>query len=614
MASSKLRSPAARHREILRPFYSLLGVLVLAGAALLLSGAAWERTQRTFLDRLERQHLPGPMLGKEASKGVADLDRLLQDAWLQGATPALGQREDAVLQAIAQTLDSLAALAVGGEATAQGHCIQRARRHQGAIVTALEAGRTAPGPLQAHVEALEISLFQLSRLHSAGVEGLLARLETHRRRGLLILAAGSLLVVLLAGVLVIWILASLRARLAEHQRTEEALLHRERELQQASKMEALGTLVGGVAHDFNNLLTAVLGNADRLLGEVGSHPRIAGGLREIQRAGERAAGLTRQLLAFSRNEAIQPRVVRPGPLLRELYPLLRRLIPEDIDLSMDLADGLHPVLMDPVQMEQVMINLVVNARDAMPGGGRIRIQAGNVSRQVEPNPAGPVPGGNYVRVRVEDDGEGMPPEVRERVFEPFFTTKEIGRGTGLGLATVHGIIRRLGGFVEVRSEAGRGSCFDLYLPRAEAPALEELAEGTAAGELGGWETILVVEDEDQVRRLAVTGLQEAGYRTLEASHGAEALAICRSHVGPIHLLLTDVVMPGMQGHELAERIRGERPEIRVIYMSGYTQDAPLGGMAPDTAPVMAKPFKLSELLAMVRDELGRIPASPSTSG
>ncbi len=379
----------------------------------------------------------------------------------------------------------------------------------------------------------------------------------------------------------------------------------EGQLRQAQKMEAVGQLAGGIAHDFNNLLTAIVGYATLLERTLPPDAAAREEAQEIIGAARRAANLTHQLLAFSRKQVLRPTVVDVNVVVRDIERILHRVIGEHITLRTSLDPGLAPVLADPSQLDQVIMNLAVNARDAMPGGGRITIETANVPldtelAQVHPDAR---PGG-YVLLTVSDTGTGLSPDATAHLFEPFFTTKEVGKGTGLGLATVYGIVRQSGGFIGVDSEPGRGTRFRIYLPRAESPAKEpvksHVAPSTASLEAG---TVLVVEDEAGVRHLARDVLRRSGYRVLEAADGAEALRLVAQE-GTIDLLLTDVVMPGMSGAELAERFRALRPRARVLYASGYADEA-LGshGLPSGGVPYLQKPFEPDDLVRRVRELL-----------
>jgi two-component system, cell cycle sensor histidine kinase and response regulator CckA len=376
----------------------------------------------------------------------------------------------------------------------------------------------------------------------------------------------------------------------------------EEQLHQAQKMQAIGQLAGGVAHDFNNLLTIIAGHTELLLGRYDEPGELNHALNDIRDAGMRAAGLTRQLLAFSRRAVLEPKVLDLNTVVQETQRMLRRIVPEDVEMVTRLAPRLHPVSVDQSQIGQVLINLVVNARDAITNSGRIEIETANCDVRRGSGMHADARPGRSVMLTVRDNGAGMPPEVMNRVFEPFFTTKQTGAGTGLGLAMVYGIVKQSGGHVEVRSEHGAGSEFRVILPAAEHTHLPAPPPPPAADEpLTGDETLLVVEDEESVRRLAVLALREHGYRVIEAGNGAEALRTLGTYKGTIDLVVTDVVMPVMGGRQLVEALRPLRPEARVLYVSGYTDDAVIrhGVQRADVA-FLQKPYTPSDLAEKVR--------------
>ena len=381
----------------------------------------------------------------------------------------------------------------------------------------------------------------------------------------------------------------------------------EQQLRQAQKMEAVGRLAGGVAHDFNNILTAITGYADLLLEDLGTTDRRRDDIAEIRKATERTAVLTRQLLAFSRQQVMQVRVLDLNDVVADTQNMLGRLLGEDIALVTRLDPALGAVKADPGQLEQVIMNLAVNARDAMPGGGKLTIETANAELDDtyvrEHFPARP---GSYVMLAVSDTGTGMSDEVQSHLFEPFFTTKEKGKGTGLGLATVYGIVKQSGGYIWVYTEPGHGTTFKIYLPRvAGAPA--QRASGPKASPVGaGTETVLLAEDEAAVRAVARHALERQGYTVLEASSGEAALDLAERHSGRIHLLLTDVIMPGMNGRALALRLSELRPDLRVVYMSGYTEEAiTRHGVLEPGLTYVQKPFTPEGLARKVREVLDR---------
>jgi two-component system, cell cycle sensor histidine kinase and response regulator CckA len=380
--------------------------------------------------------------------------------------------------------------------------------------------------------------------------------------------------------------------------------HLEDQLRQSQKLEAVGRLAGGVAHDFNNLLMAILGYCDSLLIDPGLRSSTRADVEEIQKAGQSAASLTNQLLAFSRRQILQPRVLHLKDVVTRTESLLRRVIGEDIVLVKRIDERLGLVRADPGQIEQIIMNLAVNARDAMPNGGDLIIEARNADLDdayVAQHP-GSSPG-RHVMLAITDTGIGMADEIRARIFEPFFTTKEPGKGTGLGLATVYGIVKQSGGSIWVYSEPARGTSFKIYLPIVVAPA-DEKAAPTIDEIKGGCETILVVEDQASVRSLIRKTLNTYGYVVLEAAHGEEALRVLDNHEGTVDLLLSDVVMPTMTGPELVERVRHAYPDMCVVYMSGYTDDTVvLGGVITSGTPFLQKPFTSQGILRTVRGVL-----------
>lgn len=378
---------------------------------------------------------------------------------------------------------------------------------------------------------------------------------------------------------------------------------RQRELEeqyrQAQKLESIGRLAGGVAHDFNNALTAINGYAELVLADLSPSTPAHAMMLEIRRAGQHAESLTRQLLAFSRRQHLQPAVINLNRVVTETRDLLRRVIGEDIDLVTNLAEPLANVRTDPDQIRQVLMNLAVNARDAMPGGGRLVIATSSVMLGATGGQEMGQPPGPYVRLTVSDTGHGMDPDTQRQVFEPFFTTKERGKGTGLGLSTVYGIVKQSGGYIRLHSRPGSGTSFVIDLPVADAE-LDETTRPAGQADIAGRETILVVEDQEDVRRLVVESLGRYGYRTLEAADGDEAERVCRQEPGWIDLVLADVVMPGRTGPEVAAHCLAMRPGIRVLYMSGYVDDMLSGDPSRARQAYIQKPFTPQQLAARVR--------------
>jgi len=389
--------------------------------------------------------------------------------------------------------------------------------------------------------------------------------------------------------------------ITERRAAAESQAHLEEQLRQSQKMEAIGRLAGGVAHDFNNLLTVITGRTSMLLDRARMNDRERQDLEIVLEAGERAAALTRQLLAFSRKQILQPRVLDLNGVIKGLAPMLQRLIGEDVELGIVSRAPESAVLADPGQLEQVVMNLVVNARDAMPQGGRLTLETGNVELDeafarehvgVQPGP--------HVRLAVNDTGVGMDAATRARIFEPFFTTKPEGKGTGLGLATVFGIVAQSGGTIWVESEPGRGTTFTIYLPRVRVTTAPASPVASAQAPRGT-ETVLLVEDDDGVRFVGEDALRRLGYHVLPARNGEEALRASAAHAGRIAILVTDIVMPGMSGPDLHARLAVERPDMKVLFLSGYAPDAVVRNriLDPSTA-FLEKPFGPEALARKVR--------------
>ncbi len=393
--------------------------------------------------------------------------------------------------------------------------------------------------------------------------------------------------------------------ISEQRAAEEEIDVLQEQFRQSQKMEAIGRLAGGIAHDFNNILSIIQGYSDLSLLNLSEGDPLRENIEQIQKASRKAADLTKQLLAFSRRQVMEMRVMDLNILLKSLEKMLQRLIGEDIELSIIMGEGLGRVKADPGQLEQVILNLVVNARDAMPSGGKLTIETANVKLDEAYARAHiAVKSGDYVLLSISDTGEGMTNEIKERIFEPFFTTKE--KGTGLGLSTVYGIVKQSGGNIWVYSEPGCGTSFKIYLPRVDEP-LEERGEAVGEEDLPkGNETVLIIEDEEEVRKIAMAVLRRQGYKVLEAPQGGDAFLICEKYDGPIHLMLTDVVMPRMSGIELAKRLVAMRPEMKVVYMSGYADNAAIQhGFSQEGVDYIQKPFTVSRLARKVREILDR---------
>ncbi|MFN2515260.1 MAG: ATP-binding protein [Pyrinomonadaceae bacterium] len=390
----------------------------------------------------------------------------------------------------------------------------------------------------------------------------------------------------------------------ESKRVEEALGESEEQLRQSKKLEAIGQLAGGVAHDFNNLLTVIGGYSSILLGKLPHGSPHRSSVEEIKKASDRASSLTRQLLAFSRKQILQPKILDLNTVVSDVDKMVRRLIGEDVDLLAITDPALGTVEADPGQIEQVLLNLIVNARDAMPAGGKLTIETGNAVLSEDYALGHAAIAGPYVMLAVSDTGCGMAADLQAHVFEPFFTTKGAGQGTGLGLATVYGIVKQSGGNVWLYSEVGKGTTFKIYLPRVDAVSADHQLSPDTVALPKGTETLLLVEDEDQVRKIVQAILEGQGYNVLSAANGEEALELAEQHDAEIQLMITDVVMPQMSGREIADRLAGIRPRLKVLYMSGYTDDAIVRhGLLDAKLNFIQKPFDAATATRKVREVL-----------
>ncbi len=400
--------------------------------------------------------------------------------------------------------------------------------------------------------------------------------------------------------MVIWFLEAERKK----------LLEAEEKMRQSQKLEAVGRLAGGVAHDFNNILTVILGYSELLSMQLSDGDRSKDA-REIHRAAERASSLTNQLLAFSRKQVFQPRVLNLNEVVTGMDGLLRKLIPESIELSINLGQDIHNVKADPSQMSQVLMNLVLNARDAMPDGGHLTVGTTNAFRPhgVPFDSVSHGAGGSVV-LSVADTGVGMDEETKSKIFDPFFTTKKLGEGTGLGLSTVYGIVKQNGGHIEIQGEPGKGSCFEVLLPAVDLPADE--SETKPSTDVRGGETVLLVEDDRGVREYLHGALESMGYVVLEASNADEAMRLSREHQGALDLLVTDVVMPKLNGKQLAEKLRDSRMDLRIIFVSGHTERKELGVILNSNDSFLQKPFTGEDLARRIRESLSSPGSGNST--
>lgn len=450
-----------------------------------------------------------------------------------------------------------------------------------------------------HFDSFRLSLAQFEKLHNLRANQLIAQLEAGRDAGAYNTIVAAIVIFAASLILIAYGYRALSSSLASHVETEEALEASERRFRDGEKLRAIGQLVGGVAHDFNNLLTVINGYAETSLADDGLPTTARSAIQEILRAGTRAADLTQRLLAFSSRQPVEKRPLNLNELVPDALSMLRPLIGDHIDLSVALGQESLTVEADPSELQQVLTNLIVNARDAVSGGGTISIS----TAPFEASQDGDMPRGRYCRLSVIDDGRGMDAETCERIFEPFFTTKGIGEGTGLGLSMVHGIVRGCGGTINVTSGLGEGARFDVYLPRSDdAPAPSRPVSNATLR--GGQETLLLVEDELQILDLTAERLADLGYTVLTAVNGLDAIEQVKRHVGGIDLIISDVIMPGVNGPEAVKEILTIHPHTHVIYMSGYTDDIVLeSGATSGGAILIRKPFNMDDLARVIRASL-----------
>lgn len=448
----------------------------------------------------------------------------------------------------------------------------------------------------------DLAIEQLYRQHSISAEKTRPDVDSMMARPTPYLSVFAL--ILAATGIAMWVAVGLlRKSIARQVEMEEALAENVERMHHLEKLEALGRLVGGIAHDFNNLLTAVLGQAG-LLQDRETDERKRKGLAEIQEAGRQAAALTKQLLNFGRPAAVEVRVVDLNDLIGNTESMLARIIGEDIELQIDYAEDLYPVELDPGQLQQVIVNLVVNARDAMPDGGQVSIATHNVHIGSSAANVTDVPAGRYVKVTVADTGVGMTEDIREHIFEPYFTTKEMGQGTGLGLATAYGIVNAARGHISVSSRAGAGTRFDILLPRSVETARSPDEVPAVSEDFTGDESVLVVEDEQQIREFLKHGLESLGYRVYLAADAVEGLESCGTDNDPIDVILADVILPGKNGVEFLVQALALQPHAKAILMSGYTDDVlERTGIDESDIPLVHKPFEIAEIARVIRERL-----------
>ncbi len=610
MSSTRIDTP-----PVLRYVYGILAIILVAGTVAMGSLYLAQRDEIETRDEVQSFHLESYSEIQHFNREVETLQTLVEDSFFSGVAVHPGAAGidtvqvsyTGILQSMRSRLTRLSELQARYQDETSAVTLERITDRFNRIDRRLRLAGPNEETLPA-IDALMSNVWQFSRLHSISADTELAKLATRqderpRFLGILLACLGF------SAIAVGYLIYSLNTSLARQAETEDALIGAHERLHNVQKLDALGRLVGGVAHDFNNLLTTILGNTELLQASATGNREVNTSLKEIRTAGQRAATLTRQLLAFSRREHSQRSILDLNELVHGMEAALRRTVGNDIELTCNYASGLHTADLDPGQLQQVMINLISNARDAMPDGGLLTITTENVA--VSMGVEG-IPEGDYVRLSVADNGIGMDEYSRKRIFEPFYTTKEHTSGTGLGLATVHGIVSDSNGHILVESSPGKGTCFHLYFPRVDMPAAA--AQEPAAVPQKGSETILVVDDDEQVLRFVKKGLSSLGYRVITASGGAEGLDICKKERSGVHVIVSDVVMSGINGPRFMARAVKLCPDAIGIYMSAYTDDVILWQRKGlDEIPVLTKPFELEALTRLIRERLDRFDDSESSS-
>lgn len=603
---------------VLRYVYAILAIIVVAVGIVVTSLYLGQQDEIKTRDQVQSFHLESvaesEALAREARMLLASIVGT-PDSEFANRAGAAGIRSmqfgfSGILHSMRSRLVRLSGLQESYDGPVFAKTLQRLVDRFNDIEQTLNNTEIRPATNTA-LMVLSLTIEQYARLHRIAADKKLRELADRQRErpqylNILAVSFGF------GALAVSYLIFSLRRSLVRQKKTEVALAESESRLHQTQKLEALGRLVGGVAHEFNNQLTAILGQAELLHDTAASDKNLELGLSEIKEAGLHAASLTRQLLAFSRQQQVEPRILDLNDVLQDMEDRMWRIIGEDVTLTCNYADDPCAIEVDPDQLRQTILNLVSNAHDAMPHGGLITITTENVTVGAE---VAGVPGGEYVRLTVSDSGAGMDDYTRQRLFEPFYTTKDQGQGTGLGLSTVHGIVASANGHIVVQSQLGVGSQFYVYFPRAEGPP-ESLSDQELQTERQvGSETVLIVDDDVQVRRFVETGLSALGYRVLTASGGAAGLEICKTEPGTIDVILSDIVMAEVSGPTFLTSAMVLRPAAVAIYMSSYTEDAVLGlrrGEKGADIPLITKPFDLKSLSRLIRaclDESGSTDSS-----
>ncbi len=587
----------AKSSYVFRYFYLMMAAVMIVAAAVIVGLFFTREVVREAQERANLYNLGSAALATDFGReNQSILDLLDRPAAFSGtgtdAGDAIRSGPDArgILSMLSTILTQLQELQNRYQDPQFVATLDRIAKRLEVVSAAVNEGREEAA--RDAISGLDLAIRQFYRQHLVAADEAYAKTESAATRALSLL--GAVVILVAAAFLVTWtVTRRLRSSMARQEAAEAALAESRDRMHRMQKLEALGLLVGGVAHEFNNLLTAILGQAELMLGKSGGDERLSGGLTEIRRAGQQAAALTRQLLAFSRPQPLDTRVVDLGDLIGEFEGMVRTMIGEDIQLTVECADDLDPVELDPGQMQQVILNLAMNARDAMPEGGQLRITTANRES-----------GRRCVVLTVADSGVGMDEATLSRAFEPFFTTKPMGRGTGLGLSTVHGIITAAKGRIRIDSRPGSGTNVEIELPSSPRPADAITLVPPPLEAVGGSETVLVVEDEDQIRAFLKQGLGGLGYRVLTAADAKSGLEQCRAEHLMIDVIVCDVVMPGVNGVEFLEQARRLQPRAAAILMSGYADDVIQSNSAGEMdVPLVRKPFELFTLARLIRERL-----------
>lgn len=592
-----MASAQTARRFVFRYVYAMLAIIVIAVAVTLGFLYVAQHDESMTRDRIQFYHLES---SAEAQR-LAGESRTLLDVARQSLSvaglPGIAANADygaqigysGILHSMRSRLGRLSMLQYQYDDETFAMTLQRLNDRFGSVENAYRTSTVSRETITS-LEIFGLTIQQFDRLHSIAadteLQGLNER-QSDRPRFLAVLSISTGL----GALTVLYLMFSLRRSLSRQDKAEKDLVEAEERLQNVRKLDALGQLVGGVAHDFNNLLTAILGNTELLQERLKDDGSVESSLKDIRTAGMRAVSLTQQLLTFSRRQKARRQILDLNAVLRDMEPILERTVGPDIRLKSDYANDLYGVELDPGQLQQVIINLVSNARDAMPDGGVLSIGTENADFDAT---AGAIPAGEYVKFTIADSGVGIDEDTRRRLFEPFFTTKEVGQGTGLGLSTVHGIVADSKGHIFVHSQPGEGAEFRIYVPRAEGGA-GEISDGDDSSRAHkGNATILVVDDDERILRFVEKGLSSLGYQVLTAPRAHDALNLCKSYSGDIHVIVSDVVMSGMNGPVFMESARRLRPDAVAIFMSGYS-DVLWRNKSSDGIPLVTKPFELERL-------------------